>query len=73
MPHLLYRKICDSWNARTPVVTTPIGAEGLFKETYNNNQDYRKIDINNRFYTEEEKMSALNINPRVVDYYNYNK
>ena len=32
-------KICDSWFEHTPVITTPIGAEGLFLEQYDNFYD----------------------------------
>jgi hypothetical protein len=38
-------KITDSWNNFLPVVTTPIGAEGLFKESSAENV-YGKIDFN---------------------------
>ena len=43
-------QINESWFYGLPVVTTPIGAEGMFNTTFNHNKQYQNIDINSRFY-----------------------
>ena len=37
-------KITDSWLYGVPVITTPIGSEGLYDTTYTHNKEYQGID-----------------------------
>lgn len=65
-------KICDSWFNHTPVITTPIGAEGLFLEQYDNFFDKKKISIKSeqRFY-KSEQLVLKEVNKDLNSYYDY--
>lgn len=65
-------KICDAWYYGLPCVTTPIGAEGMFLDTYNNNFDYNTIDLKSQYFKSEESVSQFSsINQELSNYYNY--
>ena len=68
------RKITDSWLYGLPVVTTPIGCEGMFKESHDNNREYLKLDFNSRFYNEYDESKLVGVSPENSDlmaYYDY--
>ena len=70
----LIRKITDSWAHGLPVVTTPLGAEGLFEETFNNNKEYRKINLKSDFYNDEVDISNTpQTNQDMISYYKYDE
>ena len=69
-------KISDSWYYGVPCITTPIGAEGMFLKTYNNNKDYVGIDTNSRFFKSEENTGNEvkdSFDKKFVQYYKYDK
>lgn len=47
-------KITDSWREKLPVITTPIGAEGLFLESTEALQYAVVNNIHSKFYTDLE-------------------
>jgi hypothetical protein len=56
-------------------VTTPIGAEGLFKQTVDNNIEYKSINLNSRFYSDHESEVLKKEEPLhkgLNNYYQYN-
>lgn len=63
-------KILDSWFYGTPVITTPIGAEGMFRRMLNGDDLYQKIDPKAKFYSElNQTLSGINEN--LSGYYQY--
>ena len=70
-------KICDAWYQGLPCITTPIGAEGMFLNTYNNNKDYETMDLDARFFkpekTSENSQKTYFFNENLIRYYQYEK
>ena len=65
-------KICDGWYYGLPCVTTPIGSEGMYLNTFNNNFDYENIDLNNRFFKKEDCINKkYEENPFISQFYQY--
>jgi len=40
----LNRKIVDGWIYNVPTVTTPIGSEGLYLESYDNDWEFERLE-----------------------------
>lgn len=47
-------KITDSWFNLLPVVTTPIGSEGLYDNTYDDCEELKGIDLTSKYFKPEE-------------------
>lgn len=73
----MIRKIADSWMQRLPVVTTPVGSEGMYLQSLDNNWSIERLRIENkdefgdkRFY--KPVFEPLKVfNQDIVDFYSY--
>jgi hypothetical protein len=64
-------KITDSWDNYLPVATTPIGAEGLFKESYDN--DCLLSSYLSKKDFSESLETLVDKNEDIIDYYKYDQ
>lgn len=62
----------DGWNYHTPCVTTPVGSEGLFLESWDQDWEMKRLKENDeiRFYKPEREI-LREVNPLLDNYYEY--
>lgn len=74
---MLIRKISDSWINSLPVITTPIGSEGMYLEAYDFNWALERVKMPNedvfgdgRFYKPVNELPK-SINSDLSEFYDY--
>lgn len=67
-------KVTDSWLNFLPVVTTPVGAEGLFLESYDNDEGVSDlVDLQSFSLKQKDIYNDKRRNSIVESYYQYNE